>query len=66
MAYQDRETTVVTTNSGGAGWFVAIVLLAVIAFGGFYIYNSGALTNDSEINLSIDVPDDVVPASPSN
>jgi hypothetical protein len=66
MAYQDRETTVVTTSSGGAGWFVAIVLLAVLAFGGFYIYNSGAFNNDSDINVSIDVPDEIVPAAPSN
>jgi hypothetical protein len=66
MAYQDRETTVVTTSSGGAGWFVAIALLAVIAFGGFYLYNSGALNSGSDINVSIDVPDDVVPTAPSN
>lgn len=65
MTHQDRETTVVTTSSGGAGWFVAIALLAVITFGGFYIYNSGALNNDSDINVSIDIPDEVVP-TPSN
>ncbi len=63
MSHQDRKTTVVTTDSGGAGWFVAIILLAVIAFGGFYIYNSGALNNDSDINVSIDVPDEIAPAS---
>ena len=62
MTHQDRETTVVTTGSGGADWFVAIALLAVIAFGGFYLYNSGALDNESDINVSIDMPDDVVPA----
>lgn len=63
MSHLDRKTTVVTTGSGGAGWFVAIILLAVIAFGGFYIYNSGALNNDSDINVSIDVPDEIAPAS---
>lgn len=66
MANQDRETTVVTTGSGGAGWFVAIVLLAVVAFGGFYLYNSGAIGGGSDVNVSIDVPDEVAPAAPAN
>lgn len=63
MSHQDRKTTVVTTGSGGAGWFVAIILLAVIAFGGFYIYNSGAFGNDNDINVSIDVPDEIAPTT---
>lgn len=66
MADRDRETTVVTTSSGGAGWFVAIALLAILAFGGFYLYNSGALNSGSDINVSIDVPDEVAPAAPAD
>jgi len=65
MTNQERETTVVTTGSGGAGWFVAILLLIVVALGGAYIYQSGALNNDADINVSIDVPDNIVPKLPS-
>lgn len=57
MDRQDRETTIVTTGSGGAGWFVAIVLLAVVAFGGFYLFNSGSMGGGSDVNVSIDVPE---------
>ncbi|MGJ8572608.1 MAG: hypothetical protein ACSHXI_18115 [Hoeflea sp.] len=56
MDRQDRETTIITTGSGGAGWFVAIVLLAVLAFGGFYLFNSGAMGGGSDVKVSIDAP----------
>jgi len=62
---RERETKVIYTNGTGAGWFVAILLLIVLAVGGFYLYNSGALTGGNDVNVSIDVPDEVVPATPS-
>lgn len=62
MASQDRDTKVVYTNGTGAGWFVAIVLLIAIAVSGFYFYNSGAFTDSNDINVTIDVPDGIVPA----
>jgi hypothetical protein len=64
MATQDRETKVVYTNGTGAGWFIAILLLIVLAVGGFYLYNSGALTDDNDVNVTIDVPDEIVPVAP--
>jgi len=66
MTTQDRETKVVYTHSsGGAGWFIAILLLIVLGVGGLYLYNSGALTGSNDVNVSIDVPDEVVPAAPA-
>lgn len=64
MTTQDRETKVVYSySSGGAGWFVAILLLIVLGVGGLYLYNSGALDGSKDVNVSIDVPDEVVPAA---
>lgn len=64
MTTQDRETRVVYTNGTGAGWFIAILLLIVLAVGGFHLYNSGAFTDSNDVNVTIDVPDDIIPASP--
>lgn len=64
MTTQDREIRVVYTNGTGAGWFIAILLLIVLAVGGFYLYNSGAFTDRNDVNVTIDVPDDIVPAAP--
>jgi len=66
MTTQDRETKVVYSySSGGAGWFIAILLLIVLGVGGLYLYNSGALTDSNDVNVTIDVPDEVVPAAPA-
>lgn len=65
MTTQDRETKVVYTNGTGAGWFVAILLLIVLAVGGFYLYNSGAFSDGNDLNVTIAVPDEVVPSAPS-
>mgnify|MGYP000277155296 CR=1 FL=1 len=65
MTTQDRETKVVYTNGTGAGWFVAMLLLIVLAVGGFYLYNSGAFTGGNDVNVTIDVPEEAVPAAPS-
>ena len=62
---RERETKVVYTNGTGAGWFVAILLLIVLAVGGFYLYNSGAFTDRNDVSVTIDVPDEIVPAAPS-
>lgn len=65
MTTQDRETRVVYSNSsGGAGWFIAILLMIVIGIGGFYLYNTGALNGSNDVNVTIDVPDGIVPAAP--
>ncbi|WP_372530064.1 hypothetical protein [Oricola sp.] len=66
MTTQDRETKVVYSySSGGAGWFIAILLLIVLGIGGLYLYNSGALTDSNDVNVTIDVPDEVVPTAPA-
>ena len=66
MTTQDRETKVVYSHSsGGAGWFVAILLLIVLGVGGLYLYNSGALTDSNDVSVTIDVPDEIVPAAPA-
>lgn len=66
MTTQDRETKVVYSySSGGAGWFIAILLLIVLGVGGLYLYNSGALDGSSDVNVSIDVPEEIVPAAPA-
>lgn len=66
MTTQDRETKVVYSySSGGAGWFVAILLLIVLGVGGLYLYNSGVLTDSNDVSVTIDVPDEIVPAAPA-
>ena len=66
MTTQDRETKVVYSySSGGAGWFIAILLLIVLGVGGLYLYNSGALDGSSDVDVSIDVPEEIVPAAPA-
>ncbi|MCY0150278.1 hypothetical protein OEG84_21865 [Hoeflea sp. G2-23] len=66
MANRERDTTIVTTSSGGAGWFVAVLLLIVLALGGYYLYSTGVLGGGSDVNISIDVPKDVVPDATAN
>ncbi|MFZ2101362.1 MAG: hypothetical protein WAU86_12445 [Oricola sp.] len=63
MPTQDRETKIIYSNGGGAGWFIAILLLIVIAVGGFYLFNNGMLGSD-DVNVTIDVPDEIVPEPP--
>lgn len=63
MTIQDRETKIVYT-SGGAGWFIAILLLIVLGFGGLYLYNTGAFSQ-GDVNVTIDVPEEIVPAAPA-
>lgn len=58
----DRETTVVQTG-GGAGWFVAVILLAAIAFGGYYVYANGGLDTSKTVNVTIQAPE--APAQPA-
>ncbi|MCI5074995.1 hypothetical protein [Oricola sp.] len=65
MTTQDRETKIVYTNGTGAGWFIALVLLIVLAVGGLYLYNSGALSGGNDVEVTIDVPDEIVPSAPS-
>lgn len=63
MTTQDREIRVVYTNGTGAWWFIAILLLIVLAVGGFYLYNTGAFADGNNVNVTIDVPDDIIPAA---
>lgn len=65
MVTNDRETKIVYTNGVGAGWFIAVLLLIVIAVGGVYLYNSGALGGGNDVEVSIDVPDEIVPGAPA-
>ncbi len=65
MTDHERNTTVVT-SSGGAGWFVAILMLVIVAAGGFYLYQSGAFGGSQDVNVTIDVPTDIVPDAPAN
>ena len=65
MTNHDRETTVVTSGGGSAGWVVAVVLILVVAFGGFYLYNSGVFGGGDSVNVTIDVPKDIVPEAPA-
>ena len=50
-----KEKTVV--HNGGSGWFVATLLAIVIAGTGYYLYETGAFSDEKEINNTIDVPD---------
>jgi hypothetical protein len=65
MTTQDRETKIIYSNGSGAGWFIAILLLIVIAVGGLYLYNNGAFARSNDVNVTIDVPDKIVPDAPS-
>ncbi len=55
MANREHETVVVG-NKSGAGWFVAILLLLVLAAGGAYLYSTGALDGQKDINVNIELP----------
>ncbi|MEQ8656439.1 MAG: hypothetical protein RIC24_03915 [Hyphomicrobiales bacterium] len=55
MATRDSKTTVVKTG-GGAGWFVAILLVIVLA-GAALAYTNGWLPgSEPEVQIEIDLP----------
>lgn len=51
-----EKEVIVSNGSGGAGWFVAVVLVAVILVGG-YVFRDTILGNGSDdVNITVDVP----------
>ena len=64
MTAHDPNTRIVYTEGTGAGWFVAILLLIAVAIGGIYLYNAGAFTDRNDVNVTIDVPDNIIPGEP--
>lgn len=56
MATQDRETTVVQTSSGNAGWFIAIVLVIVLAGAVVAYYNDWLPGTEPSIEVELNLP----------
>lgn len=56
MATHDRDTTVVKTGSGGAGWFVAALLVVVIAGAALAYFNGWIPGNEPDVQIEIDLP----------
>lgn len=63
MPLPEKETTVIHTGVGGAGWFVAIVLALVVAGGAYLAWQGGMFGGGRDINVTIDAPS--APAAPA-
>jgi hypothetical protein len=64
MSYPDRETTVVTTERGSAGWVVAVLLLLAILVGLFFLFGGDFFSGERDVNVNIDAPAVQAPAVP--
>jgi len=53
-----NHTTIVKESSGGAGWFIAIILLVALGFGGWYLYNN-TQPNDTSLDINVSVPENI-------
>ena len=47
----DKETTVVST--GGAGWFVAGIVLVVALIGGYFLFGGEVDTDKADIEIDL-------------
>lgn len=56
MSDKNDTPVVHTGSSSGAGWFVAVVVVLAVAAGGFYMYQSGALSGGKDVNVEIKLP----------
>ena len=56
MTEPDKKV-IVANNSGGAGWIVAAVLLAVVLVGAYTFRDAIFGDGSKDVNISIEVPD---------
>lgn len=58
MARRDEKDTVVVTEGGSAGWVIALVVAAILVFGGIYAYQTGAFEGGTkDVNVKVEVPE---------
>ncbi|CDN51199.1 hypothetical protein [Neorhizobium galegae] len=50
----DREPTIIRTGGSG-GWAVAVILLAVVIAGGFFLFEAGYLGNH-DVDIGVTLP----------
>lgn len=59
MNEHEREKDVIVTNGssgGGAGWFIAGIVLLAVIIAGFYFSDEIFDTRSDNVNVSVDVP----------
>lgn len=56
---QNHTTVVKESVGGGAGWFIALLLLVALGFGAWYLYNNQPASNDASLNVNVSVPDEL-------
>ncbi len=59
----DEKRTVVKTGRSGAGWFLAVLLILVVAAGAYFLYADDYRTAE-DLNIESDVPSTIVPPEP--
>ncbi len=55
MAKDEKDTTVISTGSSGASWFLIGALLVIVA-GGLYFFLGGDLNGSKDVNIKLEVP----------
>lgn len=51
-----KNNTTVVEKSSGAGWFIAIIILIALGFGGWYLYNNMESSNDASLDINVNLP----------
>lgn len=54
-------TTIIKEGGSGGGWIFAIILLVLIAVGGWYAFNYFKGESSSDINVQVEVPNELMP-----
>lgn len=57
----EKETVVVSNPSNPLGWFLAILLAAVVIFVGYLAY-SGYFNNEESISIELQAPEALTPS----
>lgn len=55
MAKDDKDTTVISTGSNGASWFLIGALIVIVA-GGLYFFLGGDLNGSKDVTIKLEVP----------
>jgi hypothetical protein len=58
----DKDTVIVTDGGGGAGLVIALVVVALVVFGGIYAYQTGAFQGGDQVDVRVEAPNPPIQA----